>query len=192
MKKTLKTMVFALLALGMLACSGNAKKITVEELKEAQTALFNENGSLNEKEAPKVAEKYCRYVKQNPNDTSAVKWLFHAMEINMMLKDSKKSIEIGNQLLEQFPKSKWAPQTLLTLGSFVYNDQLKDTAQAHVMFQRLIDEYPDSDLVDDAQKSIEYLGLSPDEIMSLIMMSQMTVEEVDLDAALNENEKSLQ
>jgi hypothetical protein len=70
------------------------------------------------------------------------------MEINMMLKDSKKSIEIGNQLLEQFPKSKWAPQTLLTLGSFVYNDQLKDTAQAHVMFQRLIDEYPESDLVE--------------------------------------------
>ena len=85
----------------------------------------------------------------------------------------RKSIEIGNQLLEQYPQSKWAPQTLLTLGSFVYNDQLKDTAQAHVMFQRLIDEYPDSDLVGDAQKSIEYLGLSPEEIMSLIMMSQM-------------------
>ena len=180
MKKTLKMMVFALLALGMLACGGNAKKITVEELKEAQAVLFSENGTLNEKEAPKVAEKYCRYVKQNPGDTAAVKWLFHAMEINMMLKDSKKSIEIGNQLLEQFPKSKWAPQTLLTLGSFVYNDQLKDTAQAHVMFQRLIDEYPDSDLVDDAQKSIEYLGLSPEEIMSLIMMSDMDIEESDL------------
>ena len=39
MKKTLKTMVFALLALGMLACTGNAKKITVEELKEAQAVL---------------------------------------------------------------------------------------------------------------------------------------------------------
>ena len=179
MKKTLKMMVFALLALGMLACGGNAKKITVEELKEAQAVLFSENGTLNEKEAPKVAEKYCRYVKQNPGDTAAVKWLFHAMEINMMLKDSKKSIEIGNQLLEQFPKSKWAPQTLLTLGSFVYNDQLKDTAQAHVMFQRLIDEYPDSDLVDDAKKSIEYLGMSPDAIMDVILMSQMDVEEYD-------------
>ena len=180
MKKTLKLMVFALLALGMLACGENAKKITVEELREAQTVLFNENGSLNEKEAPKVAEKYCRFVKQNPGDTAAVKWLYHAMEIQVMLKDSKKSIEIGNQLLEQYPQSKWAPQTLLTLGAFVYNDQLNDTANAHIMFQRLIDDYPSSDLVDDAQKSIEYLGLSPDEIMSLIMMSKMNVEENDL------------
>ena len=177
MNKTLKLMAFALLALGMLACGGNAKKITVEELKEAQTALFNGNGTLNEKEAPKVAEKYCQFVKQNPGDTAAVKWLFHAMEINLMLKDSKKSIEIGNQLLEQYPQSKWAPQTLLTLGSFVYNDQLNDTAQAHVMFQRLIDEYPESGLVEDAKKSIEYLGMTPEEIMELFVTSQMDVVE---------------
>ena len=175
MKKTLKIMAIALLALGLFACGENQKKITIEELKEAQSTLFNENGSLNEKEAPKVAEKYCQFVKQSPNDTAAVKWLFHAMEINVMLENSEKSIEIGNQLLDQYPQSRWAPQALLTLGSFVYNDQLNDTAQAHAMFQRLIDEYPDSDLVDDAQKSIEYLGLSPDEIMEMIVTSQMGV-----------------
>ena len=179
MKKSLELMIFALLALGMLSCGGNEQKLTIDDMRAAQDVLFDENGSLNEKEAPKVAEKYCQFVKQNPNDTSVVKWLFHAMEINLMLKDSKKSIEIGNQLLEQYPQSRWAPQTLLTLGSFVYNDQLKDTAQAHIMFQRLINEYPDSDLVDDAQKSIEYLGLSPEEIMSLIMESQMDVEEIE-------------
>ena len=177
MKKSLKLMIFALLALGILSCGGNEQKLTIDDMRAAQDVLFDENGTLNEKEAPKVAEKYCRFVKQNPDDTAAVKWLFHAMEINLMLKDSKKSIEIGNQLLEQYPQSKWAPQTLLTLGSFVYNDQLKDTAQARVMYQRLIDEYPESGLVEDAKKSIEYLGMTPEEIMSVIMTSQMEVEE---------------
>ena len=178
MKKTLKLMAIALLTLGLFSCGENQKKITLEEVREAQSVLFNENGTMNEEEAPKVAEKYCRFAKQNPGDTAVVKWLFHAMEINVMLKDSKKSIEIGNQLLEQYPQSKWAPQTLLTLGSFVYNDQLNDTAQAHVMFQRLIDEYPESGLVEDAKKSIEYLGLSPEEIMSILMTSQMEVEDL--------------
>ena len=173
MKKALKLMAIALLTLGLFACGESRKKITLEEVREAQSLLFNENGSMNEKEAPKVAEKYCRYVKQNPNDTAAVKWLFHSVEIYVMLKDSEKSIKVGNELLEQYPQSKWAPQTLLTLGSFVYNDQLNDTAKAHVMFQRLIDEYPDSELVDDAQKSIEYLGLTPEEIMARIMVQQM-------------------
>lgn len=181
MKKTLKIMAVALLAFGMIACGGNQKKITVEELREAQSTLFNQNGTLNEKEAPGVMNKYLKFVEQHPNDTSVVKWLFHAMEINILLKDADKSEELCNQLLEQYPQSKWAPQALLTMGSFVYNDQLNDTAKAHAAFQRLIDEYPDSDLVDDAQKSIEYLGLTPEEIMSLIMMSQMEVVDLEED-----------
>ena len=63
------------------------------------------------------------------------------------------------------------------IGNYIYDNQLNDTAQAHKCYQRLIDEYPDSELVDDARKSIEYLGLTPDEIMARIMMSQM--EEVE-------------
>ena len=179
MKKTLKMMAFVLLALGMLACDGSRKKLTLDDVRAAQSVLFNPDGSVNEQEAPQVAEKYCQFVKQNPNDTAMVKWLFHAMEINVMLKDSDKSIEIGNQLLKQYPQSKWAPKTLLFLGSYVYNDQLNDTAQAHQAFQRLIDDYPESELVEAAQQSIEYLGLTPDEIFSLMMLNQMTVEEED-------------
>ena len=180
MKKILKLMTFALLTFSLFACGESRKKITEEELREAQTILFNENGTLNTAEAPKVAEKYCQFVKQNPDDTASVKWLYHAMEINVMLENANKSIEIGNQLLKQFPQSNWAPQTLLTLGSFVYNDQLNDTAQAHIMFQRLIDEYPNSVYVSDAKKSIEYLGLTPEEITSLFITSQMEIVEDSL------------
>ncbi len=174
-------MVFALLAFGMFACGGNRKKLTPEDVQAAQATLFNANKTLNKEEAPKVAELYCQYVKQNPNDTTVVKWLYHAMEINVMMKDAEKSIELCDQLLEQYPQSKWAPMSLLLVGSFVYEDMLNDTALAHAAYQKLIDNYPESVLVNDAQKSIEYLGLSQDERMSRIITSQMDVEEtVDL------------
>jgi outer membrane protein assembly factor BamD (BamD/ComL family) len=164
-------MILALLAFGMFACGGNI--LTEEDLREAQATLFNEDQSINEEAAPKVAEKYCKFVKQNPNDSSAAKWLYHAMEINVLLKDAEQSAAICDQLTTNYPESSWAPMSLFLMGSYVYNDQLNDTAKAHVMFQRLIDEYPDSELVDDAQKSIEYLGLTPEEIMARIMMQQM-------------------
>ena len=90
-----------------------------------------------------------------------------------MLKDVDKSEKLCEQLLQQYPQSKWAPMSLLMMGSFVYEDILNDTAQAHAAYQRLIDNYPESDLVDDAQKSIEFLGLTNEERMSRIMMSQM-------------------
>ena len=38
MKKTLKLMAIALLTLGLFSCGENQKKITLEELKEAQSA----------------------------------------------------------------------------------------------------------------------------------------------------------
>jgi outer membrane protein assembly factor BamD (BamD/ComL family) len=178
MKKTLKLMTIALLAFGLFACG--EKKITQEDLNAAQATLFNEDHTINEAVAPQVAEKYCQFVEQSPNDTTAAMWLYHAMEINVLLKDADKSIEIGNQLVKQYPQSEWAPMSLFLLGSYVYNDQLNDTAQAHVTFQKLIDDYPESPLVDDAEKSIEYLGLTPEEIMNIIMMSQFVEEEEEL------------
>ncbi|MBQ8958227.1 MAG: tetratricopeptide repeat protein [Bacteroidales bacterium] len=178
MKQTLRMMLVALIALGMLACG--EKKLTEKDLKLAEAELFNEDKTMNEAVAPKVAEKYSQFAEQNPDNTSAPLWLYHAMEINVQLKNAEKSAELCERMLEKFPQSEWAPRSLFLLGSFVYNDQLNDTARAHATLQRLIDTYPDSNLADDAQKSIEYLGLTPEEIMSLIMMSQFEEEEDDL------------
>lgn len=177
MKKTLKIVMLALIAIGVMACG--EKKLTEKDLKAAEETLFNADGTMKEDIAPSVAEKYCLFVKQNPDDPSAPMWLYHAMEINIQLKNPEKSIEICDQILNQYPQTTWAPRSLLVAGTFVYNDQLNDTAQAHATLDRLIREYPESNLVDDAQKSIEYLGLTPEEIMTLILMSQMEVEEGD-------------
>ena len=177
MKNILKITFVALLAFGMFACGGNEKTLTQADLKAAEATLFNDDQTVNEAVAPQVAETYCQFVKQNPNDSTAAQWLYHAMEINVLLKDADKSVELCDQLLEQYPQSEWAPMSLFLLGSYIYDDQLSDTAMAHQTFQRLIDEYPESALADDAQKAIEYLGLSPEEIMTLIMMSQFEEEE---------------
>jgi TolA-binding protein len=172
MEKTLKLMVFALLAFGLFACGETEKKLTYYDLKEAEKTLFNADQSLNEAAAPEVAEKYCLFVDQNPKDSLADEWLYHALEINVMMKDVQKSETLCDQLLKQYPQSHWAPVSLFLMGNYIYDGQLNDTAKAHIVYQRLIDEYPDSKLVDDAQKSIEFLGWTPDQIMNHFMMSQ--------------------
>ena len=172
MEKTLKLMVFALLAFGLFACGETEKKLTYYDLKEAEKSLFNADQSLNEAVAPEVADKYCLFVEQNPKDSLADEWLYHALEINVMIKDVQKSETLCDQLLKQYPQSHWAPVSLFLMGNYIYDGQLNDTAKAHIVYQRLIDEYPDSKLVDDAQKSIEFLGWTPDQIMNHFMMSQ--------------------
>ena len=172
-------MAFTLLAFCVFACGETEKKLTYYDLKDAEKTLFNDDQSLNEAVAPGVVEKYCQFVEQNPKDSLADEWLYHALEINVMLKDARKSEELCNQLLKQYPQSHWAPVSLFLMGNYVYDTQLNDTAKAHAAYQRLIDEYPDSKLVDDAQKSIEFLGWTPEQIMNHFMMSQFVDEPED-------------
>ena len=177
MKQFLKILFFALLAFGLFACGGNGKKLTLEDMRAAQDVLFNPDGTLNKKEAPKVVKKYCRYTDQNPNDTSAAIWLYHAIEVNIMMKNADKSVELCDQLLQQYPQTDWAPMSLLLMGSYVYEKMLNDTAQAHAAYQKVIDNYPGSEYEGEAQRFIEYLGLTQEERNSRIIMSQMEEEE---------------
>ena len=98
MKKTFRMMVVAMLALAMFACGNKEQKLTQDDLRAAQATLFNEDRSVNEAVAPEVAEKYCKFVEQNPEDSTAAQWLYHAMEINVLLKDAEKSAAICDQL----------------------------------------------------------------------------------------------
>lgn len=177
MKKTLKLMTFVLLVFGMFACGETEKELTLDDVKAVEKTLMGENWTINMDVASQVAETYCKFVEQNPDDSTAPTWLFHAMEINVTMKNADKSVELCNQLIDKYPSSNWSPKSLMLLGSYVYEDQMKDTALAHKAYQRLIDEYPNSDLVNDAQVLIKCLGLTDEEKLDMILMSQMEEEE---------------
>lgn len=176
MKQIFKPLFAILMAFGMFACSETEKKLTLDDVKAAEKTLMDENWTMNTDVAPQVAETYCKFVEQNPDDTTAPIWLFHAMEINVNLKNADKSVELCNQLVDKYPESDWSPKSLILLGSYVYEDQLQDTALAHKAYQRLIDEYPEHYLVNDARILIKYLGLTDEEKLNLMLMSQMEEE----------------
>ena len=176
MKQFFRPLFVILLTFSMFACSETEKKLTLDDVKAAEKTLMDENWTMNMDVASQVAETYCKFVEQNPNDSTAPTWLFHAMEINVNLKNVDKSVELCNQLVDKYPDSDWSPRSLMLLGSYVYEDQLQDTALAHKAYQRLIDEYPQHGLVNDAQVLIKCLGLTDDEKLSLILMSQMEEE----------------
>lgn len=175
MKKTFGLMFVAMLALGMFACG--EKKLTYQDLKKAEATLFDEEGYLDTLKAPKVAEKYLQFVKQSPDDSLASLWLYHAMELNVMLKNTEKSMELCDRLLEEYPDSKWTPRGLYLLGSFIYEEEFKDLDKAREVYEGIIRDYPDSEIVESVKSSIKYLGWTPDEIFADMAMSQFKDEE---------------
>ena len=168
-------MMLALLAFGMMACG--EKKLTQEDLKKAELTLADEQGNLNKEAAPAVVEKFCKFVEQNPDDASSPIWLFKALQIEIKAEEPEKAIELCNKLLEDYPTFEHNPAALMMTASDVYDGQLHDLDQARATYEKVISDYPDSDWAKNAEKMIEYLGLTPEEILARIMMSNMEVDE---------------
>jgi tetratricopeptide (TPR) repeat protein len=180
MKKTLKLMLVAMLAMGMFACG--EKKLTYKDMLKAEATLFDEEGYLDTLKAPKVAEKYIKFVEQNPDDTTASLWLYHAMELNVMLKNTEKSMELCDQLVEKYPDSKWAPRGLYLLGSFIYEEEFKDLDKAREVYERIVRDYPECDIIESVNASIKYLGWDPKDIFADMAISQFVWEEESPDS----------
>ena len=178
MKNTLKLMLFALLAFGMMACG--EKKLTQEDLKKAEQTLMDSNGNLNKEAVPAVVDKFCTFVKQNPDDASAPDWLFKALQIEVKAGESEKAIALCDQLVKDYPTSGTIPAALMLTASEVYDSQLHDLDKARAMYEKVINDYPDSEWAESAEKMIEYLGLTPDEIMAKFALSIMEEEDGEL------------
>ena len=171
----MKWMSIVALACVMLACGGNEKKLTSDDLKATESSLSDERGILNKEAVPAAVEQYCAFVKQNPKDPQAPEWLFKAMQIEVRTGETDKAIELANQLANDYPDYKNVPVALVMLASEVYNDQLHDLDKARATYERVISNYPDTQWAADAKILVEMLGMTEEEMLERIV-NQSTSE----------------
>lgn len=162
MKKTLRLMLAVVLAFGMFACG--EKKITEEELQKLESTLL-ETEPVNAEAVPGVVEKFCKFVEQNPDAATAPEWLFKALDLSVNFLEPEKTIEIGEEFINEFPNDEKAPMALFVLGSMVYDDQLHDLDKAREMYEIILSDYSDSDFVPSAEAALKFLGMTPGEIV---------------------------
>ena len=58
----------------------------------------------------------------------------------------------------------------------VYDEQYDDLDKARETYERVLRDYPDSDIIESVKASIKYLGWTPEEIFADIAMSQIEDE----------------
>ena len=145
-------MLVATMAFAMLACG--EKKLTQDDLKKAEAALFNEDMTANPEAAPVAID-----------DPSAPDWLFKALEIAVGQNDAAKSEEICQQLMDKYPTYEKTPFGMFMLASFVYHDQMNDLDKARALLERIVSDYPESEITPSAEASIGFLGMTPEEII---------------------------
>ena len=175
MKKTLKLMLVAMIALGMMACGG--KKVTEEDLKKVEAALFNDDMTANSEAVSEAVEKFCQFAKQNPDHPNAPEWLFKAFEISVSQKDAQKSEEICNQLMKNYPNYDKTPFGMFMLASFIYDDQLKDLDKAREMYEKIMTDYPESEIIPSVEASLKFLGMTAEEIVRQFELKEQSQQE---------------
>jgi outer membrane protein assembly factor BamD (BamD/ComL family) len=76
------------------------------------------------------------------------------------------AIQAYEDIVKRFPKSPQAPQCQFMVG-YLYANQLKDMGKAKGAYQLFIRNYPEHELVKDAQWELDHLGKDVNEIEEL-------------------------
>ncbi|MGC9315802.1 MAG: tetratricopeptide repeat protein, partial [bacterium] len=91
---------------------------------------------------------------------------YNLAQVYLGKNDFKGAIEAYEKLLEIYPDDPSNYKPLFMIG-FNYSEYLNDHDKARVYFQRVVDEYPNSDLVVSAEFMLENMGKSAEEIIFL-------------------------
>ena len=149
-------------------CHNQSDKVTIKDVQRAEKKLFNADQTTNPEAVRGAIETFRDFANQNPEDPQSPEYLFKALEASVNSKqDAPTSIVLCERLLQSFPDFDKNPVALFMVASFVYEDQLCDTALARGTYQRIIKKYPDSPFAKDAAIAIERLGMSPDELVKM-------------------------
>jgi parvulin-like peptidyl-prolyl isomerase len=117
--------------------------ILIPELKENYGVTINEDSFL-------------------PDESISADSLFQSAQ-NLMESNPETAVEYYRLFIDRFPEHVNAHQAQFLIG-FTLSEYMGNYDRATIAFQKLIDNYPESDFVDDAQWMIENMGTPPESL----------------------------
>jgi TolA-binding protein len=149
-------LLLVILAVALAACSRNGDKELMAQAKVA--------GEKNDARA--AMGYYEQLLKDYPDSPLAPEALFGIALLQAndaaTVKQSAATLE---SLLAKYPQSPVLHKAVFMLG-FLYNNRLNDLPKAKEFYERYLKQYPDSAYAKDAQMELNFLGQSPDSILS--------------------------
>lgn len=164
MKKTIYlTFIFAIV---LAACNNpTEQELATEKINDLETKIYGDSTiNFNPKDVTDLIVAYTNFVRKFPDNEKCPVYLFKAGELAMNMNLSSQAITNFSKIQRNYPNSERYPYSIF-LQAFVYDTQLKNEERAKEFYQKFINEFPNHELADDAQASIENLGKSLDEII---------------------------
>ncbi len=114
---------------------------------------------------PRLTENYGVTINEDaflPDESMDPDSLFQSAQ-NLMESNPQSAVEYFNLFIQRFPDHENAHQAQFLMG-FTLSEYMGNYERAAGAFQQLIDNYPESDFVDDAEWMIENMGTPPESL----------------------------
>lgn len=102
-----------------------------------------------------------------PNKGDVPMYLRRVARAAESIRQPIKELEIHDWIISKYPNSKEAEQSLFK-SAFIYENQFSNLEEAGKRYRAYIQKYPNSDLADDAQITLDNLGKDPAEMLKAI------------------------
>ena len=158
MKKLSFLLIIALIFIG---CNSNDPAKRIEKLEKQ---AFSTEKAIDPKVASDLVSAYCDFADANPEDAMAPEYLFKAMDVSMNLNEPQRTIYIIDKLLKEYPDFP-GTQAALFVKAFIFETRYNNLNMAKKLYEQYLQLYPDGEFANDCRASIEYLGLSPEELV---------------------------
>ncbi len=165
-----KTTVLILVSIIAFSCSNttkSAKEKAISSITKLEQQCFNDStNTYNNKIALKTIIEYQKFIEKYPKDSLSAKYLYMSGQLSKSINLYGESIHKFKSLIKKYPNFKKAANAKFLIA-MIYENDIKDTTKAKLAYKDFINQYPQSDLVDDAKLSIKYMSLTPEELIKL-------------------------
>lgn len=156
-----KILVLAFIAMVLASCNNNDPAKRIVKLEEQ---VFATDGAIVHEVASDLVSAYCDFADANPDDAMSPEYLFKAVDVSMNLNEPQRTISIIDRMIVDYPDYPRTQAALFVKG-FIFETKYNNLEMAKKIYEQYLEQYPDGEFADDCKASIEFLGLSPEELV---------------------------
>ncbi len=162
----------ALFLIGFSACKETVKPLsesekTLAKIDSLEAGLFTDSeAKADVRQGMALVRAYAKYYQNSAKDSLAIEMLFKAGEVSMGIGQGNLAVKYFETITKDHSDFSKAPEAMFLCG-FCSETLMADTAKAKLYYEKFIEAYPNHKLAEDAQFSIQNMGMSDEDLIKL-------------------------
>lgn len=159
----------ALLALAtvlMVSC-GPSREDRIAQIEDFEDSIFEIAVAADPDVADQLTQLYVDFADKYPNDSLSPIYLMKAADMQSNVLHTDRSVELFDRIIADYPDFEDVPMCYFLKGNALELNSQMD--EAKVAYEEFLAKYPDHYMAEQTRMMLPHLGMSNEELLSLIL-----------------------